>query len=222
MPKKINNELRIEKLLTSWGIIVILWSLFRNGFNPPLWFSELVAKPLIFLGPVYWFVSNNEKANRFFQNVGFPKKGLGRELLLTVLLMLLIIGFGLLSLFTSQGIKVVFVNQLDINRWGALFGLALVSAFSEEIVGRGFLFNYLYRYSKNFLLSLFISSTLFFILYLPGALTLGLGGQDLVINLVLNFTLSFITGIAFYMRKNILPAIGVHAMVVFWFDLLLS
>ena len=78
--------------------------------------------------------------------------------------MLLIIGFGLLSLFTSQGIKVVFVNQLDINRWGALFGLALVSAFSEEIVGRGFLFNYLYRYSKNFLLSLFISSTLFFIL----------------------------------------------------------
>ncbi|OGK64761.1 hypothetical protein A2313_02075 [Candidatus Roizmanbacteria bacterium RIFOXYB2_FULL_41_10] len=222
MPKKINNELRIEKLLTSWGIIVILWSLFRNGFNPPLWFSELVAKPLIFLGPVYWFVSNNEKANRFFQNVGFPKKGLGRELFLTLLLMLLIIGFGLLSLFTSQGIKVVFVNQLDINRWGALFGLALVSAFSEEIVGRGFLFNYLYRYSKNFLLSLFISSTLFFILYLPGALTLGLGGQDLVINLVLNFTLSFITGIAFYMRKNILPAIGVHAMVVFWFDLLLS
>ena len=222
MPKKINNELRIEKLLTSWGIIVILWSLFRNGFNPPLWFSELVAKPLIFLGPVYWFVSNNEKANRFFQNVGFPKKGLGRELFLTLLLMLLIIGFGLLSLFTSQGIKVVFVNQLDINRWGALFGLALVSAFSEEIVGRGFLFNYLYRYSKNFLLSLFISSTLFFILYLPGALTLSLGGQDLVINLVLNFTLSFITGIAFYMRKNILPAIGVHAMIVFWFDLLLS
>ena len=222
MVKKINNELKIERLLTSWGIIVILWSLFRNSFSPPLWFSELIAKPLIFLGPVYWFVSKNERPGHFFQKVGFPKKGLGREILLTTLLMFLIVGFGLLSLFTNQGIKIVFINQLDFNRWGALFGLALVSAFSEEIVGRGFLFNYLYHYSKNFILSLFISSTLFFILYLPGALTLSLGGQDLVINLVLNFTLSFITGIAFYMRKNILPAIGVHAMIVFWFDLLLS
>lgn len=71
-------------------------------------------------------------------------------------------------------------------------------------------------------MALFISATLFFILYLPGALTLNLSGPDLFLNLVLNFALSFITGIAFYLRKNLLPAIGVHAMIVFWFDLLLS
>ena len=222
MVKKVSNEIKIEKLLTSWGIIVILWSLFRSGFSPPLWFNELLAKPLIFLLPVFYFLKKNEPKTTFFKAIGIPKKNLIREILLTLLLMFLIAGFGLLSIFTNKDINVVFLNKFDPQLLGSLLGLALASAFSEEIVGRGFLFNYLHKYSKNFILSLFISSTLFFILYLPGGLTQNLSGQDLIMNLILNFTLSFITGIAFYLRKNLIPAIGVHAMIVFWFDLLLS
>jgi len=220
--KKINNELKIEKLLTSWGIIVILWSLFRNSFPSSIYFSEFLAKPLIFLIPIFWFIKKNEKKGSFWHNIGFPKKGLLKELLLTLLLMALILGFGLLSLLTSKTVKLVFMNEVGFSTWGRLLGLAFVSAFSEEIVGRGFLFNYLFKYSKSFVLSLFISSTLFFILYLPGVLTLKMGGSDLMMNLILNFSLSFITAISFYLRKNILPAIGVHAMIVFWFDLLLG
>ena len=222
MAKKIQTDLKIERLLTSWGIIVIAWSIFRSNFAVPIWFSELVIKPVVFLLPVYWYVKKSEKMGNFLTHIGFPKKGIWRELLLTVLLMMLIAGFGLISLYTSSSIKVLFVNRFTFEKIGTLFLLALASAFSEEIVGRGFLFNYLFKYSKHFLLSLFISSTLFFILYLPGALTLNLGGQDLLVNLVLNFMLSFITGIAFYMRKNIVVSIGVHAMIVFWFDLLLG
>jgi membrane protease YdiL (CAAX protease family) len=220
--KKQITELKIEKLLTSWGVIVILWSIFRSSIPLPVWFSELIAKPLIFILPVYWFVSKNEKMGHFWAKIGFPKKGLVKELLLTLLLMVLIIGFGFLSLLTSQGVKIVFINQIDLSHWGSLLGLAFLSAFSEEIVGRGFLFNYLLKYSKSFMLSLFVSSTLFFVLYLPGALTLNMGGMDLVLNLLLNFMLSFVTAIAFYLRKNLLPAIGVHAIIVFWFDLLLQ
>jgi len=222
MAKTPNPEIKIEKLLTSWGIIVILWSLFRANFGPPLWFSELVAKPLIFLLPVYMFVSKNEPSKNFLTQIGFPKKGYLREIVLTLFLMAFVMGFGLLSLYTSQDVKVVFLNKFDFAKLGTILALAVASAFSEEVVGRGFLFNYLQKYSKNFFMALFISSTLFFILYLPGALTLNLSGPDLFLNLVLNFALSFITGIAYYMRKNILPAIGVHAMIVFWFDLLLS
>jgi len=222
MVKTQNPEIKIEKLLTSWGIIVILWSLFRANFGPPLWFSELVAKPLIFLLPVFMFVSKNEPGKNFLTQIGFPKKGLLREIVLTLFLMALVVGFGLLSLYTSQDVKVVFLNRFDLGKLGMVLFLALASALSEEVVGRGFLLNYLQKYSKNFLMALFISSTLFFILYLPGALTQNLSGPDLFLNLVLNFTLSFITGIAYYMRKNILPAVGVHAMIVFWFDLLLS
>jgi membrane protease YdiL (CAAX protease family) len=220
--KKQITELKIEKLLTSWGVIVILWSIFRSSIPLPVWFSELIAKPLIFILPVYWFVSKNEKMGHFWAKIGFPKKGLVKELLLTLLLMALIIGFGFLSLLTSQSVKIVFINQIDLSHWGSLLGLAFLSAFSEEIVGRGFLFNYLLKYSKSFMLSLFVSSTLFFVLYLPGALTLNMSGMDLVLNLLLNFMLSFVTAIAFYLRKNLLPAIGVHAIIVFWFDLLLQ
>jgi len=222
MAKTPSSESKIEKLLTSWGIVVILWSLFRANFAPPLWFSELVAKPLIFILPIYLFVSKNEPGKNFLTAIGFPKKGYFREILLTLFLMAFIMGFGLLSLYTSQEVKIVFLNKFDFSKLGTILFLALSSAFSEEILGRGFLLNYLQKYSKNFLMALFISATLFFILYLPGALTLNLSGPDLFLNLVLNFALSFITGIAFYLRKNLLPAIGVHAMIVFWFDLLLS
>jgi membrane protease YdiL (CAAX protease family) len=167
-------------------------------------------------------VSKNEKGKNFLAQIGFPKKGYFREIILTLFLMAFVMGFGLLSLYTGSDVKIVFLNKFDFAKLGTILALALASAVSEEVVGRGFLFNYLHKYSKSFFMALFISSTLFFILYLPGALTLNLSGPDLLLNLVLNFTLSFITGIAYYMRKNILPSIGMHAMIVFWFDLLLS
>lgn len=223
MPKKkLSSERKIEHILTTWGIVVILWSIFRANFSPPIWFSEIVAKPLIFLLPLFFYLKKNEKKGKFLHQLGWPKKRAWRELVISILLLLFILLVGLIAFSYSKEIRIIFMNQINYQRLTIYAILAIVSAFSEELFGRGFLFNYLHKYSHNVILSLFLSATLFFVLYLPGALSMQIGGQDLFINLILNFTLSFITGIAFYLRKNILPPIAIHAGIVLWFDLILG
>ncbi len=221
MSKKPEPSQNLEKMLTTWGIIVILWSIFRANFQPPLWFSEFLAKPLIFLIPVYIYLKKNEKAGNFLYQVGFPKTGLGRELMLSLSLVFFIVGMGILTFFFSDSVRLLTYNAVNYFKIGEIFLLSLATSISEEILGRGFLFNYLHKHSKSFLISLFISATLFFVLYLPSALTLKIGGPDLFFNLLFNFTMSFITGIAFYLRKNILASITVHASILLWFDLFL-
>lgn len=214
-------EVKVEQLLTVWGVIVILWSIFRANIQPPLWFSEFVAKPVIFLLPVFFYLKIKEKKN-FFEGVGFPTNNSFREILLAASLLLLVFGVGVLMLFTSKGTFLLFLNQVNFLKIGEIFLLAIATSFSEEVVGRGFLFNYLYKYSKGFIISLFLSATLFFVLYLPGALTLKISGQALFLNLLLNFLMSFMSGVLFYLRRNILSSIAFHAGILLWFDLLLG
>ncbi len=219
--QKAAAEVKVEKLLTVWGIIVILWSIFRANIQPPLWFSEFVAKPAIFLLPVFYYLRREEKKG-LLEGVGFPLKNSFREILLAASLLVLVFGVGVLMLFTSKGAFLLFLNQVNFLKIVQIFLLAIATSFSEEVVGRGFLFNYLYKYSKGFVLSLFLSATLFFVLYLPGALTLKIGGQALFLNLLLNFLMSFMSGVLFYLRRNILSPIAFHAGILLWFDLLLG
>src|SRR5690349_20410762 len=77
----------IEKVLNVWAIILIVWSVYRATFKTdlPIWFDEFLAKPLIFLIPIYSFIKKNEKTN-FFTSVGLKKKGLWKEILIGLLL----------------------------------------------------------------------------------------------------------------------------------------
>lgn len=221
--KKHGNEQAVERVLTTWGIVVILWSLYRAYIPAPLWFNEFIAKPLIFLTPVYLFFKQSVHAHlSFLKFLGFPeKKDFGKELLFSVSLLIFVFGMGIF-MFLTGGHKLISVNTINYSKILGLFILALVTSIVEEALGRGFVFNQLYFYSRNLLMSLFVSALLFFVLYLPGALTAQIGGQALVMNLMLNFLLSFITGVLFYMRRNLLSAIGFHVAILLWFDLLLS
>lgn len=216
-------EVQIERMLTIWGVVVILWSIFRAYMQPPVWFSEFVAKPTIFLLPVLFYIRRFERLRgSFLEAVGFPKKKVLLEVLLAVCLLLVVVGSGIFLLVTSRGAKIMQLQSLNVNKMGYLIVLALATSFSEEIVGRGFLFNYLEKYSGKFVLSLFISASLFFVLYLPGALTAKVAGQALFFNLLLNFLLSFMTTILFYLRRNILSSIAFHTGVLLWFEILLG
>ncbi|EKE13180.1 MAG: hypothetical protein ACD_13C00068G0002 [uncultured bacterium] len=222
MEKKESLELNIERLLTIWGLIVVVWSVLRANFPPPLWFSEFIAKPLVFIGPVLWFVSRHEKTGSLLSHIGFPKKDVLKEFGLSLLLLFFVVLMGFLSLFLSKELKFGGFAVFNFAKLGSILSLAFASSISEEILGRGFLFNYLYKYTKSFVMSLFVSSALFFILYLPNALTMGISGYDLFINLLLNFSLSFITATAFFLRKNIFAPIAIHASILLWFDLFLG
>ena len=55
--KEEKKEVLVERVLTVWGVVVILWSFFRSNVAGPLWLSEFIAKPAIFLLPILVFVT---------------------------------------------------------------------------------------------------------------------------------------------------------------------
>ena len=54
-----------QKVLNVWAVILILWSIYRAKLALPEWFDEFIAKPLIFILPVYLFIRKVEKGNFF-------------------------------------------------------------------------------------------------------------------------------------------------------------
>jgi membrane protease YdiL (CAAX protease family) len=215
-----SKSLQLEKVLTAWGLIVILWSLYRANIHGSVWLDECLVKPLLFILPVYYCLVFQLKTS-FCQGLGFTPKKLKVELLFAVSLGLLVLGLGLLLFFSSKGsARIVDSGKLFWPNLLGLFILSGASAVSEEIVGRGFLFNQLLIRGGNFFTSLFLSSILFFVLYLPTILATNTNGNVLFINLIINLLLSFMLGILFYLRRNIYNTIIFHFSILFLFSLL--
>ncbi|MCX6730815.1 MAG: hypothetical protein NTZ55_03130, partial [Candidatus Roizmanbacteria bacterium] len=63
-----------QKMLNIWAVVLILWSFYRATFKMalPIWFDEFIAKPAVFLLPIYWFIVKVEK-KPFLKGLGFPK-----------------------------------------------------------------------------------------------------------------------------------------------------
>ena len=62
-----------QRALNLWAIILIIWAVYRAKFKLPVWFDEFIAKPLVFVLPVYYYVKNIEK-KPFFSAIDFKAK----------------------------------------------------------------------------------------------------------------------------------------------------
>ncbi|PJE62807.1 hypothetical protein COU88_02980 [Candidatus Roizmanbacteria bacterium CG10_big_fil_rev_8_21_14_0_10_39_6] len=218
--KKSHPEMQIERLLTVWGIIVISWSFFRAYTQIPLWVSEFIAKPFIFIGPVYFYMKRFEPKGSFIRSIGFRGKNILKEFLLAIVLVFILVVVGFFSLSKSSLLSLATI-QVQWGKFLLVAALALATALSEEIVGRGFLFQHLFKYSKSFFISFFLSMLLFFILYLPGVLTSGTGGGILLLSFALNIIMTTISVVLYTLRGNLLLPIAVHMAILIWFDLFL-
>ena len=113
----------------------------------------------------------------------------------------------------SEGITAIHVEQittiqsLNFNNLDTTH-LSIATSFTEEILGRGFLFNYLEKYTGKF--SLYLSPFIFIFCFVFTSALTEISGQALFFNLLLNFLLSFMTSILFHLRKNILSSIAFH------------
>src|SRR3989339_765422 len=54
-----------QRALNLWAIILIIWAIYRANLKMPEWFDELIAKPLVFVLPVYWYIKNIDKKDLF-------------------------------------------------------------------------------------------------------------------------------------------------------------
>ena len=117
--------------------IFILWGLYRFLFKLPDEIEELIIKPLLWLVPVYLLV---RKEGGGAKSVGITSKNLFPSIYLAL---------GLGALFV---IEAVFINYLKYGGFEftanigtmpilASLGLSFVTAFTEEVTFRGYIFN---------------------------------------------------------------------------------
>jgi membrane protease YdiL (CAAX protease family) len=207
------QKLSLKHVFALISFIFVVWSFYR--YLPqvlPLWVEELILKPLFWLLPTFWLVRKIEKQP--FSSLGFNNKKIFPAIYWGIGLGLVFAFEGLLTnIFKYKGLNLVSLDYSPLGFLG-VFSLSLVTAFSEETVFRGYLFNRLWKIWGNEGLANIVSSFLFTLVHLPIGLFV-LGYSPLVLFAYLFFVFIFAFGSAFVFgrTKNIISSILLH---LFW------
>lgn len=203
----------LEPVFQLWGWILLTWSLYRYFVKLPEAFDEFVAKPLVFAVPVLWYVFKKEK--RDLTSLGLVTKNVFTSLY---------VGLGFGFVFALEGIaanaikygkiQINPISALDQYGLGVLLVLSFATAFSEELLNRGFLFSRILEKSKSLPYASILSTVLFVLLHVPILVTtLKLQGMTLVLFFVTDFILGLANSLLYYNTRSLLAPILVH---VFW------
>ncbi len=200
-----------QKVLNLWAVILIVWAVYRANFKMPEIFDEFIAKPLVFILPVFYYIKKIEKKN-FFEALLIKPKLFLNDLILGIL-------FG--GIFFLTAILANFLKFKKIFLYGQNFNFnflivtsitALATAISEEILSRGFVLKRLYDESKNIFTASFFASVLFFFLHVPILFTnQKITGNLLLLFMTTDILLSLVNSFVFLTRKSLLPPIFIHA-----------
>lgn len=201
-----------QRVLNIWAIVVIIWSFYRTKWVLPEWFDEFVAKPLVFLVPVIWYIKKYEGVFRL-KAIGFDRTKISKDLTFAFIIGILFTLGGLMAnMVKNHGLR--FNSTLfTMHSQGLLYVcmVAVATAVTEEILTRGFLMKRLYGASKRLYLSAFQTSALFVVLHIPILFTnYKLSGPAIVLFLLTDFILSMINSLVFVESGNILAPILIH------------
>ena len=206
---------QLKHIYNLWAVILIIWAVYRV-YVPvmPEWVDELISKPLVFVGPILWYVARIE--HRPLSSIGITRGNLGRDIK---------IGLGFGMVFALEGIvanaikhgQLSFAPVIPVEGFGIMMAviLSVATAVSEEILSRGFVFGRLLEYYQNNLVKASsIGAILFLLLHVPIMFTsLKLTGSTLAIFILTDVIIAFATSILYSETKTLTVPILVHA---FW------
>ncbi len=207
------ETLSLKHVFALFSFIFIVWSFYR--YLPqllPLWVEELILKPLVWLLPLFWLIRKIEK--KTFSSLGLVNINIFPSIYWGVGLGLVFAFEGLMTnIFKYKGLELISLDYSPLVFLGLLF-LSLVTAFSEELVFRGYIFNRLWQiWNKEWLANL-VSSILFVVIHLPiGIFVLGYTPGVMLAYFLFVFIFAFGSAFVFGRTKNLISSILLH---VFW------
>lgn len=202
-----------QRALNLWGVILIVWALYRTYFKMPEWFDEFIAKPLVFVLPVYFYIKNVDKKS-FFETLHLHLKP---KIIFNDLLNSLVIGgvfllTAILGFYLREKKIILLSNFPGFYNFFIISITALATGITEEILSRGFVLKKLYEESKNIYTSTFFASVLFFFLHVPILFANPrINGQMLLMFMTTDLLLSLINGLIFLENKSLTAPILIHA-----------
>jgi membrane protease YdiL (CAAX protease family) len=201
-----------QKVLNIWAIILIVWSIYRAKVSLPVWFDEFVAKPLVFVLPVYFYITRSEKKN-FLAGIWLQKKNAFNDIIIGIAIGSCFLLSAVASSYLKHGgFSGATYGNITLLSFGAMLITSLATGATEEILSRGFILKRLYEDSKNPITSVFTSSMLFFLIHIPILFTMPhLNGNLLMLFMATDLILSISNSFLFLTRKNIILPILIHA-----------
>lgn len=201
-----------QRALNLWAIILIVWSIYRANFRLPEWFDEFIAKPLVFILPVYYYIKTIDKKD-FFASLYIKPKQIFSDFLLGVGVGALFFATAILANFVKYKKLFFFAKSAAGQNIPLILAIALATAISEEILSRGFVMKKLYEESKNIYTSSFFSSVLFFFLHVPILFTNArMTGNTLLLVMATDLVLSLVNSFILIERKSLALPIFIHAL----------
>ncbi|PIU02051.1 hypothetical protein COT66_02260 [Candidatus Shapirobacteria bacterium CG09_land_8_20_14_0_10_49_15] len=206
------ENLSVKHVLFLFSLIFVCWSTYRYFPEPPLWLSELILKPVIWLLPTFWLVTQVEKKS--LASLGLTSKNL---------LPAIYWGVGLGIIFALEGLITNILKYRGVNlvnlqyNFGQFLGVLLISwmtAFTEEVVFRGYIFNRLSEIWHREWRAGLVSAGLFALAHLPiGIFVLSYNPLAMVAYLLFVFVFGFGSAFVFARSGNLVSSILLH---FFW------
>lgn len=207
---KLSNS-SVRSVFVLYGVIGLVWTLYRAFFHFSEGWDEFFFKPLIFLGPVFLWVRLREK--RSLGSLGFSRNNFSKNLLIGLLLGLFFAAEGVVTSVIKY--KELTFNPDHLGMEGVILAgfISLATGFSEEVLNRGFLMNRLWKsWGSEFWANL-VSAFLFALLHLPMAVfRLNCLSFDIITYGLLVFVLGVADGFVFGRTRTIVAPTVSHAL----------
>ncbi len=208
-----NKTTPTQRALNLWAVILIVWSVYRTYFKMPVWFDEFIAKPLVFVLPVIYYIKNSDR-KPILQSlyIDFKASTVIKDLLSSFVIGGVLLLTAFLAVYVKNQEITFFTHFPGLNQLSLILTTALATGITEEILSRGFVLKKLYEESKNIYSSVFFSSILFFFLHVPILFAnTKITGSMLLMFMTTDLLLSMINGLIFLQRKSLTVPILIHA-----------
>lgn len=192
-----------QRALSVWGFILGVWALYRTtiGKDMPLGFDEFVFKPLLFLTPIYYFITHYEHkslVHGLWIKLHHWRQDMQQALLISLP-------------FLLAGLFMISQSNFSIAEWPWLIAMAAVIAVTEETLSRGFVTSRLYEEGHHWMQILIKASALHLLLRIPRIMTTPqFFGDKLLWVIAAEALVSLIMTGLFLWRKSLLQVIMVR------------
>lgn len=202
-----------QRALNLWAVILIIWAVYRTYFKMPEWFDEFIAKPLVFVLPVFYYIRKIDKKSILESlHIHLKPKLIFHDLLNSLVIGGVFLLTAFLGFYLREKKFILLSNFPGIIKFTLICLTALTTGITEEILSRGFVLKKLYEESKNVYTSTFFSSILFFFLHVPILFAdPKINGNMLLMFMMTDLLLSMINGLIFLQRKSLTAPILIHA-----------
>lgn len=207
-----NSAQSFKNAVKLYVLILLVWGFYRALFKLPETIEELILKPIIWLGPVLYFLSQEKS---MISSLGWTTKNLFQSLYLGIGLGMV---FGVIAYITNVakygGTATLSGFGFDDKSLLFALGISFITSVSEETVFRGYIQSRLTTGLKDATLAIALTTLGWVIIHLP-ILIFGyqLSPADIIGRSLLTAAFGFGASILFARTQNILAPI---LLSIFW------